>query len=326
MAAMGRILITGATGFVGRALVAALASRHHLILPVRRTDALASAPQVEVHPIGEIGPETDWSSALDRIETVIHLAAHVHVAGPEEAAGFDRVNRAGTRRLAEAARAAGVARFIYLSSAKVHGEESFGQPFREDDAPRPEGPYATSKWQAEQALAEIAAAGGPAMVILRPPLVYGPGAKANVASLLRLCRLGLPLPFGAIDNRRSLIFLGNLVAAIERVVDAPLVSGCRTYLLRDGEDLSTGDLVRRLGAAAGRRVLLLPVPPGALAAALRLIGRGGVATRLLGSFAVDDSRFRADFAWTSPFTVDHGLALTAAVTAPAGHSWLEIAR
>jgi nucleoside-diphosphate-sugar epimerase len=325
MAAMGRILITGATGFVGRTLVAALAARHRLVLPVRRADALASAPQIEVHPIGEIGPETDWAAVLNGIDTVIHLAAHVHVAEPADAAQFDRVNRAGTRRLAEATRAAGVARFIYLSSAKVHGEESFDRPFCEDDAPRPEGPYATSKWQAEQALADLAAGGGPATIILRPPLVYGAGAKANVAALLRLCRLGLPLPFGAIDNRRSLLFLGNLAAAIERVIDAPVVSGCRTYLLRDGEDLSTGDLVRRLGAAAGRRVRLLPVPPGALATALRLIGRGGVATRLLGSFAVDDSRFRGDFAWTSPFTVDQGLALTAAVKARAGHSWLEIA-
>ncbi|MBV9522801.1 MAG: NAD-dependent epimerase/dehydratase family protein, partial [Alphaproteobacteria bacterium] len=200
---MGPILITGATGFVGRALVAALSQSHRLVLALRRTGAIPPCADVAVRPIDAIGPDTDWRAALDGVASVIHLAAHVHVADDAgDAAAFDRVNHAGTLRLAQSARRAGIQRFLYLSSAKVHGEASGERPFREDDPPRPADPYAVSKWRAEQALAKLAAEGGPATIILRPPLVYGAGAKANFAALLRLCRLGLPLPFGAIDNRR----------------------------------------------------------------------------------------------------------------------------
>jgi nucleoside-diphosphate-sugar epimerase len=308
---MSRILITGATGFVGSALIPALQGRHEIRAATRRAP-IGSASGIAWHAVGEIGPETDWSQALRDVDAIVHLAAHVHrPAGGADPDEFHRINGAGTRRLAEAARSAGVPRIVFLSSVKVNGEATGREPFREDDVPRPEGPYAQSKWAAEQALAQISASGGPATIILRPPLVYGPGAKANFRALLRLCRLGLPLPLGAVDNRRSLLYLGNLVAAIERVLAEPVGGGCRTYLVRDGEDLSTAELVRRLGTALDRPAHLVKVPESWLRLALRAIGRGGAADRLLGSLTVDDSRFCRDFAWRPPFTVAQGLAVTA---------------
>jgi nucleoside-diphosphate-sugar epimerase len=312
-------LITGATGFVGRALVEALAPRARLRLALRRPRAPLDG--IEQAIIGNIGPDTDWRTAFGGIETVIHLAAHVHVAGDAGDAEFMRINRDGTLRLAKAAQEAGVRRFFFLSSVKVEGETSGKRVFTEADAPQPQGPYAVSKWQAEQGLARLAEAGGAAVTILRPPLVYGPGAKANFAALLRLARSGIPLPFGAVRNRRSLLFLGNLVSAIEHILDTPPRPGCHTYLLRDGEDLSTGDLIRRLAAADGRRARLLPIPPSWLRLALALLGKADLADRLLASLAVDDRRFRADFAWTPPFTVDAALARTVAAPRPGAPSW-----
>jgi nucleoside-diphosphate-sugar epimerase len=243
---------------------------------------------------------------LRGIDCVVHLAGRAHVTG--DPASFRRINTAGTLRLAEAAQRGGVARFVFLSSVKVNGETTTARPFRDDDTPQPAGPYGESKWAAEQALAQLAAAGRMEVVILRPPLIYGPGVKANMLALLRLCRRGVPLPFGAIDNRRSLLYLGNLVDAIRRVVEAPAQPGCRTYLLRDGEDLSTATLVRALAAGLGRPARLLPIPPRFLAAALALAGKSAAGERLLGSLTVDDSRFRADFGWRPPYSVEAGIA------------------
>ena len=318
--AVSRILVTGAGGFVGSALLPALLARHSLVLAQRRPTESAPPGDAEIRIVGEIGPDTEWSATLRNVEQVVHLAAHVHVGDADpDPAPFMRINAAGTKRLAEAAARAGVARFVFLSSVKVHGDASGERPFRESDPPHPGDAYARSKWEAEQALAALAAQAGSdvrplrpmEIVILRPPLVYGPGAKANFRALVRLCLLGIPLPFGAIDNRRSLIFGGNLADAIARVVAAPARPGCRTYLLRDGRDLSTGDLVRGLAAGINREARLPALPPDWLRAALRLIGKGAAADRLLGSLAVDDSRFRADYAWRPPYGVDEALALTA---------------
>jgi nucleoside-diphosphate-sugar epimerase len=300
---VSQILITGASGFVGSALVPALAPHHRVVLAARRA---MPGEACESRIVGEIGPETDWSLALRGIDCVVHLAGLAHVTG--DPTSFRRINTAGTLHLAEAAQRAGVARFVFLSSVKVNGEATTARPFRDDDTPLPAGPYGESKWAAEQGLAQLAAAGQMEIVILRPPLIYGPGVKANMLALLRLCRRGVPLPFGAIDNRRSLLYLGNLIDAIRRVVEAPARPGCRTYLLRDGEDLSTAALVRALAAGLGRPARLLPIPPRLLAAALSLAGKSAAAERLLGSLTVDDSRFRADFGWRPPYSVEAGIA------------------
>jgi nucleoside-diphosphate-sugar epimerase len=314
---VSRILVTGAGGFVGSALLPLLLRRHRLVLAQRRPSDHAPPEGAEIRVVGEIGPDTEWSAALRDVDQIVHLAAHVHVEdAAAEPAIFMRVNAEGTKRLAEEASRAGIARLVFLSSVKVLGDASGERPFRESDPPHPADAYARSKWAAEQALALPAAQNARPLrpmeiVILRPPLVYGPGAKANFRALVRLCLLGIPLPFGAIENQRSLIYSGNLADAIARVLAAPPRPGCRTYLLRDGRDLSTGDLVRGLAAGINREARLPAIPPDLLRAALRLIGKGAAADRLLGSLAVDDSRFRADYGWQPPYGVDEALALTA---------------
>jgi nucleoside-diphosphate-sugar epimerase len=202
-----------------------------------------------------------------------------------------------------------VARFVFLSSVKVNGEATSGEPVTEDDTPAPEDAYATSKWEAEQALAE-ASGGGIETVVLRTPLVYGPGVKANFLSLLKLCDTALPLPLGGIDgNRRSLIYLGNLADALRRALVHGAAAG-RTYLVRDREDVSTAGLVRRIRRALGRPPRLVTVPTGALRAALAVTGRRAAADRLLGSLAVDAGRIDRELGWTPPYTMDQGLHAT----------------
>ncbi|MHA1114281.1 MAG: UDP-glucose 4-epimerase family protein [Alphaproteobacteria bacterium] len=310
------VLVTGANGFVGRALCRQLhAEGTHVRAALRRPEA--APPGTAPFACGEIGPDTDWIGAFDGIGAVVHLAARVHVmreTKADPAAAFDAVNRDGTRRLAECAAAAGVGRFVFVSTIKVNGE-STGAPgtpdaFRDADAPDPHGPYAASKWAAERALAEIAKTTGMAATVLRPPLVYGPGVKGNFRALLRLCRTGLPLPLGAIGNRRSMIHVDNLADAIRACLAHPAAAG-ETFLARDGEDLSTPELVRRLANALGRRARLIPVPVALLRLAGAATGRGRVVARLVDSLAVEDSGLRGRLGWRPPKTVDQGLAETA---------------
>ncbi len=306
-----RVLVTGATGFIGSSLCRVLAAEGFDVIAGVRRDG--GAPGAEVRVLGDLGVETDLSAALDGVDAVMHLAARAHVMAEGAAdplAEYRRINRDGTRRLAEAAMAAGVARFVFLSSVKVNGEATRGDPVTEDDTPAPEDAYGTSKWEAEQALAELSAGGGIETVVLRAPLVYGPGVKANFLSLLRLCDTALPLPLGGIDgNRRSLIYLGNLADALRRAMVHAAAAG-RTYLVRDSEDVSTAGLVRRIRRALGRPPRLVPVPAGALRAALVATGRRAAADRLLGSLAVDASRVNRELGWTPPYTLDQGLHAT----------------
>lgn len=301
-----RTLVTGATGFVGQALCLHLERRGHAVRRMVRRPA-AGLPGDSV-VVGDIGPQTDWTRALDGVEVVVHLAARVH-APRTQASEYQAVNNLGTSRLANAAASVGVRRLVLLSSVKVNGETT-RRPFSEADPPGPQDDYARSKWDAEQALARIGAQTGLECVVLRPPLVYGPRVRANFLRLLEAVHRRRPLPLGAVENRRSLLFVGNLADAIERCVAAPDAAG-QTFLLSDGEDVSTPELVRRLARALGVEARLLRVPPGVLRVAGLLAGRRSAVDRLLGSLQVDSSHLRHRLRWTPPFTLDAGLAETA---------------
>jgi nucleoside-diphosphate-sugar epimerase len=212
----------------------------------------------------------------------------------------------GTENLARAAARAGVSRFVFVSTAKVNGEATWGRPFSERDTPNPQDPYALSKWEAEQALAKVSAETGLAVTVLRPPLVYGPGVKGNFLSLLKWVERGVPLPVALIDNRRSLLYVGNLADAIVRCLNVPQADG-RTYLLCDGEDVSTPELIRRLSLQFGRRPRLFPIPASMLEFGCKLLGRGSAYDRLAGSLQLDSSAITSELGWQPLFTLDAGL-------------------
>lgn len=309
---MTRILVTGATGFVGRALVEALVNAGYEVTAALRDGRIPPAwpPAVRAVEVGDIAGDTDWRQALDGVERIAHLAGIAHQPIAEDAATAARyhaVNVAGTAGLATAASQAGVARLVLLSSIKVNGETTTKRAFTEQDVPAPRDIYGRSKWQAEKSLAQIAATTTLSYTVLRSPLVYGPGVRGNFASLIRLCDSPWPLPLGAIHNRRSLIARGNLVSALIAALTHPAAAN-QTFLLRDGEDLSTTDLVRHLRQALGRPARLLPIPAGLLGGALRLSGHGAMADRLLGSLAIDDAKIRALLNWRPPATPAQALA------------------
>ncbi len=310
-----RVLVTGAGGFVGGALVARLAATGHAVVACARTLPARPVPAARWIATGDLEHGRDWGAVLDGIEAVVHLAARVHRPGDRDEAACVRANVDVATALARAAAGAGVRAFVFASTVKVHGERSpvrtdgSPRPFTEADPPAPQDPYARSKWQAEQALAAIAADTGLAVTVLRPPLVYGPGVRANFLALLRAVDRGWPLPFGAVDNRRSLVYLGNLVDALARCVEDARAAG-RTFLVCDGEDVSTAQLARRLGEALGRPARLLPVPPGLLLLGARLAGRTDAAQRLLGSLCVDAGALRARLDWRPPVDLATGLAET----------------
>jgi UDP-glucose 4-epimerase len=304
-----QVLITGASGFVGRALVDELATAGHTVVcAVRRGSGLPNEVLVD-----DLGPKTEWGRALAGCDAVVHLAARVHVMRDEASdplAEFRRVNTEGTLRLAGQAAQAGVRRFVFISSVKVNGEGR-EEPYRETDAAAPEDAYAISKWEAEQGLQTIAAETGLEIVILRPPLVYGPGVKANFERLLKIVKRGLPLPLGAIRNRRSLLYLGNFVDAIRLCVESPAAAG-QTFLLDDGQAISTPDLIRAVALAAGRSPRLLPVPPRLLQFVGTVLGKGAAVSRLTGSLHLDASAIQSRLGWRPRYSLQEGLAATVA--------------
>lgn len=305
-----RTLLTGASGFLGRAVCAHALSRNmSLHVAARKQDSLPAGMAGTV--VGNIDGATDWSGALRGCTVVMHLAARVHVMtenASDPLSEFRRVNVAGTRHLAREAAASGVRRFIFVSSVKVNGEHSVaGRPFTAYDKPSPEDPYGVSKAEAEQALLQVAAETGMEIVVVRPPLVYGPGVKANFASLLRWLGRGWPLPLGAVkDNRRSFVALDNLADLLLTCVDHPAAAN-ETFLVSDGEDLSTTALLHRIGQAMGKPARLLPVPPALLQWVAAALGKADVAQRLLGNLQVDITHTRETLGWTPPISVDEGL-------------------
>ncbi len=305
---MKKVLVTGANGFVGKILVNQLIEADwNVTRLVRRALPGDSRSQTIMM---DIGPKTDFSSVLENIDFIIHLAARVHRMHETEADSlkrFQAVNVEGTLNLAWQAAQAGVKRFIFLSSVKVHGEmTSPGLPFKESDPPAPEDAYAKSKYEAEQGLMELAGKTGMEVVIIRPPLVYGPGVKGNFLVLLNWIRKGVPLPLGAINNQRSLVGIDNLVDFIITCMEHTAAAN-QVFLISDGEDLSTTELLERAGRAMGRPVRLIPVPPAILRIVAAMLGKKDMAQRLLGSLQVDISKAKNMLDWKPVASVDQGL-------------------
>lgn len=302
------ILVTGATGFVGRALCAELGARG---LPYRAASRRTAEGCVAV---GALDGQTDWTAALRGVERVVHLAARVHVMDEQAAdplAEFRRVNVDATARLARQAAAAGVRRFVFLSSIKVNGEGTApGRPFSADDTPAPQDPYGISKLEAEQALQAVAAETGLQVCIIRPPLVYGPGVRANFRSMMRWVARGVPLPLGAVRNQRSLVALDNLVDLIITCLDHPGAAN-QVLLAGGGADLSTPELLRRVAQALDTRARLVAVPPGLLQFLAGLVGKRAVIDRLCGSLQLDIGKTRQRLQWTPPVDIDTALRRTA---------------
>jgi UDP-4-keto-D-QuiNAc 4-reductase len=315
-----QILVTGATGFVGHALCVHLQGLGHTLVGQARhfpTDHGLEKPYSHTVEVDFDTPSdiVKLAPALAGCQAVVHTAARVHQVhdtATDPLQAYRRINCKATLALARLAAQQGVKRFVFLSSIKVNGEFSArGKPFRFDDNPVPQDPYALSKWEAEQGLREIASSTGMQVVIVRPPLVYGPGVKANFLTLMRWLQRGLPLPLGAIDNQRSLIGLGNLVDLLEKCMSHPAAAE-HTFLASDGHDVSTTELLRALAVALQVSPRLLALPQGWLEVSLKLLGRHAVAQRLCGDLSVDITATRRLLDWTPPHTLAQGLASTAA--------------
>jgi nucleoside-diphosphate-sugar epimerase len=339
------ILITGANGFIGTALCGKLLSKKWQVRGTVRSSnrPIKVSTGINTMQTDSIGPDTNWSKALASVDCVVHLAARVHVIrnrdyDPLEL--FRKVNVLGTEHLAREAALANVRRFIYMSSVKLNGEGTGGGSqksprlntlegnpvqrgrevrdqeavlkgaFSEKDSPKPQDPYGISKYEAEKILRKVSEETGMEMVILRPPLVYGPGVKANFLRLLKVVECGIPLPLASINNRRSLIYLGNLVDAIVTCIEHPRAAG-NTYLVSDGEDVSTPELIRRISSALGRPSRLFPFPPVLLKMAGGITGKSAAMDKILGSLTVDCSKIRRELDWQAPFSMEQGLKETA---------------
>ncbi|BCK88827.1 N-acetyl-alpha-D-glucosaminyl-diphospho-ditrans, octacis-undecaprenol 4-epimerase [Sideroxyarcus emersonii] len=268
----------------------------------------------EIVRIPDISADTDWANALSGVATVIHLAARVHVMhekAPNALAEFRKVNVAGTERLARSAAANGVRRLVYVSSIKVNGESTHGDHrFAESDVPLPQDPYGISKYEAELALHRIADETGLEVVILRPPLIYGAGVKGNFAHMLKILAKRIPLPLASVRNQRSLVYVGNMVDALIACAAHPAAAG-QTYLVSDGEDVSTPDLLRRLGVAMECSAKLFPCPSSWLRLAGLITGKSEQIGRLQESLRIDSVKIRRQLNWNPPYSLQQGLQATA---------------
>jgi len=306
------ILVTGASGFVGNAVVSRLVAdglASQVVVAVRRKEMMWPS---DVHSIkiGDMLDSTDWSMALKDVNTVVHCAARVHVMQEKSIdplASYRQVNVDGTINLARQAACAGVRRFIFVSSIKVNGEVSKPTyPISADDYPAPVDPYGISKWEAELGLQKLAETSGMEIVVVRPPLVYGPGVKANFETMMQWIARGVPLPLGRINNARSLVALDNLVDLLVTCITHPAAAG-ETFMVSDGEDVSTSELLRRTAIAMNRKILLVPVPVSLLKLGLLIMGKRTIAQRLCDTLQVDIEKTKNLLNWRPPLKLDDGL-------------------
>lgn len=308
------LLLTGATGFVGTALTKRLIEdgKCNLVCAVRKKHE-GLFKDAESVLVGSMRADTDWSAALSGIDVVIHTAARVHVmvdTASDPCAEYNEINYEGTMNLAKQAVEEGVKRFIFLSSIKVNGEGTKpGAPFTAEDEPQPKDPYGLSKSKTESSLLRLAAESGLEVVIIRPVLVYGPGVKGNLLSMMRWLDKGIPLPLGGIQNKRSLVALDNLVDLVVTCIEHPAAAN-HIFLVSDGEDLSTTELLEKVAKALGKPARLIPVPSGFIKIVAQLTGRQGISQRLLGSLQVDISKTRQLLGWRPPIGIDEGLEQT----------------
>lgn len=311
-----RILVTGANGFVGHHLCASLAAGGYrvraLVRPTADVSRLTHIPSLEINPVRDLSDPNCCGPALRNVDAVVHLAARVHVMQERAAdplAEFRRVNVDSTRTLATLAAAAGVRRFIYVSSVKVNGECTGLNPFAPDDEPGFVDPYGQSKWEAEESLREIASSCAMEWSVLRPPLVYGPGVRGNFLSLMQIVRRGLPLPLGSVKNCRSMVSVFNLVDLLRTMLDHPRAAGQR-FLVKDGEDVSTSELVRQLSLGLKRTARLVPIPTALLLRAGRLLGREDIVDRLCSSLVLNTEKTTSTLGWTAPVSFANGIGRT----------------
>ncbi|MDA7020435.1 MULTISPECIES: SDR family oxidoreductase [Pseudomonas] len=312
--ACNKILVTGASGFLGSALVDRLASREGAaVLAMLRSEHAFSSPNVE--PLyADLDNLSSRALSLAGVDAIVHCAARVHVmddGSSDPLTAYRKINVQATLELANQAVLAGVKRFIFISSIKVNGEATApGKPYTPDDLPAPLDPYGVSKMEAEEQLKLLAAASNLDVVIIRPVLVYGPGVKANFHSMMRWLNKGLPLPLGGVRNQRSLVALDNLVDLIVTCLNHPAAVN-QTFLVSDGEDMSTTQLLKRMGIALSRRARLVPVPAAVLLTCASVLGRRGVAQRLCGSLQVDIKKTQDLLGWSPPMSVEDSLRKTA---------------
>ena len=308
------VLVTGASGFIGSAVARRMVSDGLSVRAATHRKLILLPPGVVVVNSTELGGDFDWGPVVSGCHSIVHTAARVHVmrdSARDPLSEFRRVNVGGTLALARKAAEAGVRRFVFLSTVKVNGEQTqLGRPFTAEDTPAPEDAYGLSKHEAEAALRQLGATTGMEVVSVRPVLVYGPGVKANFLAMMRWVAKGLPLPFGAIENRRSLVGLDNLVDLVAACVRHPSAAN-QTFLVSDGEDISTKEMLLRTAVALGRHARLFPMPQNILEAGAMLVGKGKIVRRLLGSLQVDITRTRQLLDWTPPVSVDQQLASTA---------------
>lgn len=304
------ILVTGGSGFVGSALLKRLLNDGFEVRASIRGKLADELKGIQYHLINDLTSSTDWTAALNGVEVVVHCAARVHVMrddATDPMQAYREVNVCGTINLARQAAQVGVRRFVFVSSIKVNGEATQpGQPFTADDVPSNLDPYGVSKLEAEQGLRDLAAQTDLEVVIVRPPLVYGPGVKANFASMMRWVARGIPLPLGCIYNARSMVAIDNLVDLLIVCLRHPAAAG-QTFLVSDGEDVSTTELLRRTAKSMGKRAFLLPVPAFVLKSFAALLGKRAVAQRLCSSLQVDMNKTRRLLEWSPPLTLDQGL-------------------